>query len=317
MNSNETRQREFDAVIRAYLSHLLVEKGRSKNTVSAYTRDLERYVQFLIPRGRTLTQINAQDVDEFLALCRTGSPQAAALSPTSTARMLASVRGLHRFLLFEGRADSDPTATIKPPKAIKKLPKTLSVAQVQALIESPNTESLDGRRDRAFLEFLYSTGARVSEATDVDIDDLVQLRETGVILLTGKGGKQRIVPVGRYALDAIDQYLSRARPAFAAAGTGTPALFINSRGRRLTRQSAYAIIKKAAERANLADQFEISPHTLRHSFATHLLNGGADVRVVQELLGHASVTTTQIYTHVTQDAMREVYLTAHPRALSK
>lgn len=315
--TQDSLRRETAALQRAYLSHLLVEKGRSRNTVSAYEKDLSRYSTFLETRQLSALAVAPSEIDEFLALCRTDSDMGAALSPTSTARMLASVRGFHRFLVFDNRSTEDPTATIRPPKAQKKLPKTLSVAQVQELLESPNPETLDGLRDRAFLEFLYSTGARVSEATGVDLDELNQLRETGVLVLTGKGNKQRIVPVGHFALNAIDTYLSRARPDYLSQGTGTPALFINSRGRRLTRQSAYAILKRAAERAHLDELFEISPHTLRHSFATHLLNGGADVRVVQELLGHASVTTTQIYTHVTQDAMREVFLTSHPRARHK
>lgn len=309
--------KEFAALKRAYLSHLLVEKGRSHNTVAAYERDLERYAQFLSSSSLSALSVSVHEIDLFLAACRRDSDLGPALSPASTARTLASVRGFHRFLLFENRVTEDPTASIRPPKAAKKLPKTLSVEQVQALIESPNPESPDGLRDRAFLEFLYSTGARVSEATGVDLDEIAQLRETGVLVLTGKGNKQRIVPVGHFALTAIDAYLSRVRPAYLSQGTGTPALFVNSRGRRLSRQSAYAIIKQASDRASLSELFEISPHTLRHSFATHLLNGGADVRVVQELLGHASVTTTQIYTHVTQDAMREVFMTSHPRAHSK
>lgn len=316
MTQNQTSgSHQANRLVASYVNHLIVEKGRSKNTVAAYQRDLDRYLEFCSEAGKELTQISRQDIDTFIIHCRKGGSSRPALSETSTARVLASIRGLHRFLVFENIAETDPTQSVKPPKAPKKLPQTLSPENVLALIDAPNPEDPAGSRDRALLEFLYSTGARITEAVDLDIDDYTQAKESGVIVLTGKGNKQRIAPLGQFALAAIDAYLVRTRPAFATEGTGTPALFLNSKGRRLTRQSAYAIIKSAAKKANLDELYEISPHTLRHSYATHLLNGGADVRVVQELLGHASVTTTQLYTHVTRDAMREVFMTSHPRAV--
>jgi integrase/recombinase XerD len=308
--------REYARHLRTYLDHLLIERGRARNTVSSYERDLTRYGEFLAGAGLTVTSVQRQDVERLLTQVREPAtkPKAPPLSPASVARLLASIRGFHRFLEDERVRNDDPTVGLKPPKAGQRLPKTLTIEHVQQLLEAPDPETPAGMRDRALLELLYSTGARVSEVIDLDVDAMQDVREQSVVRLLGKGNKQRIVPVGTYAQSAIDAYLVRARPVLMERGSGTPALFVNSRGRRLTRQSAYGIIKVSAERCGLANVFDISPHTLRHSFATHLLNGGADVRVVQELLGHASVTTTQIYTHITQDALREVFMTSHPRA---
>lgn len=299
-----------------YLNHLAVEMGRSRNTIDAYRRDLGKYLHLLESWGIELTEVTRADIERILLSVSdpTSKSTQDPLSPTSVARLLASIRGLHRFLHGESLCADDPSAGLKPPKAAKKLPATLSVEQVSQLLSAPSSDTPDGLRDRALLEFLYSTGARVSEAVALDVDALIEVREIGIVRLLGKGSKERVVPVGSFARDAIDAYLVQARPGLASNGVGTPALFVNSRGRRLTRQSAYAVISKAAQRAGLPGDLEISPHTLRHSFATHLLNGGADVRIVQELLGHASVTTTQLYTHVTQDALREVFLSTHPRA---
>ncbi|WP_435300063.1 site-specific tyrosine recombinase XerD [Timonella sp. A28] len=298
-----------------YLNHLIVEKGRSRNTVESYRRDLVRCGRVFSHFGLDPLAATSLNIEQLLTDVRQGSENDSALSETSTARLLASLRGFYRFLCDENIITADPTAGLKPPKSPQRLPKVLSVENVTQLLDAPPADTSSGIRDRAFLEFLYSTGARVTEATSIDIDDILSIKEDGVIRLTGKGRKQRLVPVGRYAQEALDAYLVRVRPIFAQAGTGTPALFLNSRGRRLSRQSAWAIIRSAAQRANVDHLVDVSPHILRHSYATHLLNGGADVRVVQELLGHASVTTTQLYTHVSPDSLREVFMSSHPRAL--
>ena len=300
-----------------YLDHLTVERGLSANTVSAYRRDLRRYTAFLEAAGvRGLGEVAESDVAGFLAALRQGDDDHPPLSATSAARAVVAVRGLHRFALLDGLVSDDVAHEVRPPAPARRLPKAIPVESVVALIEAAAAlEGPRGLRDRALLELLYGTGARISEAVGLAVDDLD--RGQSVVRLAGKGGKQRIVPVGSYALKAVEDYLVRARPALAAAGrTGVRggALFLNARGGSLSRQSAWAILRTAAERAGL--KAEVSPHTLRHSFATHLLDGGADVRVVQELLGHASVTTTQVYTLVTVDRLREVYASSHPRALT-
>ncbi len=250
-------------------------------------------------------------VAEFLASLRAGSAHHSPLSATSAARTVVAVRGLHRFALREGLTVFDPSARVRPPTPARRLPKAISVQEVARLLAAagPGDTALS-LRDQALLELLYGTGARISEIVGLALDDLDRVE--GLVRLDGKGGRQRLVPVGSYALRAVEAYVVRGRPALAVAGRGTPALFLNARGGPLSRQSAWAVLKAAADRAGLT--VEVSPHTLRHSFATHLLDGGADVRVVQELLGHASVTTTQIYTLVTVDRLREVYAGAHPRA---
>jgi integrase/recombinase XerD len=304
-------------VVTGYLDHLTVERGLSANTVSAYRRDLRRYTEFLDAAGvRGLGEVAESDVAGFLAALRQGDDDHPPLSATSAARAVVAVRGLHRFALLDGLVSDDVAHEVRPPAPARRLPKAIPVESVVALIETAAAlEGPRGLRDRALLEVLYGTGARISEAVGLAVDDLD--RGQSVVRLAGKGGKQRIVPVGSYALKAVEDYLVRARPALAAAGrTGVRggALFLNARGGSLSRQSAWAILRTAAERAGL--KAEVSPHTLRHSFATHLLDGGADVRVVQELLGHASVTTTQVYTLVTVDRLREVYASSHPRALT-
>ena len=231
-----------------------------------------------------------------------------------------AVRGFHRFAVRDGLAQADPAAAVKPPPPAKRLPKALSIGEVEAILEAAGAPGTTlALRDRALLEVLYGTGARISEAVGLDVDDIDldadpdTAPEPGTVLLHGKGSKQRLVPLGSYAREALSAYLVRARPELATTGGDRGALFLNARGGRLSRQSAWAVIGRAAERAGIT--VDVSPHTLRHSYATHLLEGGADVRVVQELLGHASVTTTQIYTLVTIDSLREVYAGAHPRAL--
>lgn len=304
-------------MVTGYLDHLVVERGLSANTVAAYRRDLRRYAAFLDSAGvRGLREVAESDVAGFLAALRQGDDDHPPLSATSAARAVVAVRGLHRFALLDGLVPDDVAHEVRPPAPARRLPKAIPIESVVALIEAAGAlEGPRGLRDRALLELLYGTGARISEAVGLAVDDLDRVQS--VVRLAGKGGKQRIVPVGSYALRAVEDYLVRARPALAAAGrTGVRggALFLNARGGSLSRQSAWAILRAAAERAGL--EAEVSPHTLRHSFATHLLDGGADVRVVQELLGHASVTTTQIYTLVTVDRLREVYASSHPRAVT-
>jgi integrase/recombinase XerD len=298
--------------VRTYLDHLSVERGLAANTLSSYRRDLRRYREFLHSRGvADLDAVDEPTVTAFLVALREGDSENPPLSSTSAARTVVAVRGFHKFAVSDGLAATDPASGVRPPQPAKRLPKALPLADVEAILAasgSPGTTL--ALRDHALLEVLYGTGARISEAVGLDVDDLDTVDRT--VLLRGKGGKERIVPVGSYAVSAVGDYLSRARPALVAAGKGTPALFLNARGGRLSRQSAWSVLVKAAERAGVTT--DVSPHTLRHSFATHLLDGGADVRVVQELLGHASVTTTQVYTLVTVDNLREVFATAHPRA---
>ncbi len=296
----------FERLVDAYIRHLTIERGMAKNTIAAYRRDLRRYLSFLEERGiASIDQITEIAVQDFA----TRLVSSHGLSSTSVARVLAGVRGLHKYWLLENLTKADPSATVKPPKAPRRLPKAITITQVEELLNAVSGDDPVSVRDRAILELLYATGARITEVVSLDLDDLV---DPTLLRVLGKGSKERIVPVGRYAQSALEAYLVRTRPLLAVNGKGTPALFLNQRGGRLSRQSAWQIIHDAAETADLPG--EISPHTLRHSFATHLLEGGADVRVVQELLGHSSVATTQIYTLVTVDALREVYATAHPRA---
>lgn len=291
-----------------FLRHVSIERGLSDNTVNAYRRDLGAYLAALSGRGiLTPEGIGGEDVAAFAHALRT-RPEGP-LAPSSLARMLSTVRGFHRFLVDESLVQVDVAAETKPPKLALRLPKAISIEQMESVLAAVGGDDLQSLRDLALLELLYATGARVSEAVALNVDDLV---DGDIVRLFGKGGKQRIVPVGSFARAAIDAYLVRARPAFSVRGTATPALFLGARGQRVSRQNAWLIIRAAAERAHLG--IEISPHTFRHSFATHLLAGGADVRVVQELLGHSSVATTQIYTMVTADTLRDMYTTAHPRA---
>ena len=319
-----------------------MERGLAVHTLAAYRRDLLRYEATLAARGRTVIgEVTTDDVAAFLAGLREGDDDHSPLAASSAGRAVVAVRGLHAFAAAEGLAGSDPASLVHPPASPRKLPRAIGVPEVERLIAAAgggaDGDALRPLRDRALLELLYGTGARISEAVGLDVDDLgflavaagaaeARAGPAGLALagpqappatvrLAGKGGKDRVVPVGRYAREALEAYLVRARPALAAAArqaSASPAVFLNARGGRLTRQGAWGVLKAAADRAGLGG---VSPHTLRHSYATHLLDGGADVRVVQELLGHASVTTTQIYTMVTVDKLREVYSAAHPRAL--
>jgi site-specific recombinase XerD len=352
--------------IGGYLDHLAVERGLAASTLESYRRDLLRYRDTLAGRGKTsMGELTGADIAAFLAGLREGDEQHVPLAASSAGRAVAAVRGLHAFAAAQGLTAADPARQVRPPAPPRRLPKAITVDEVERLLAAagplpgPDSPPAAGSaasavrlRDRALLEFLYGTGARISEAVSLDIDEL-DLAGEGLVRLSGKGGKQRIVPVGSYASQALQAYLVRARPALAAAaarsaapaarapaagqarapaagqararavpqapapagqarGSAAAAVFLNARGGRLTRQGAWLVLHAAADRAGLAS---LSPHTLRHSFATHLLDGGADIRVVQELLGHASVTTTQIYTLVTVDRLREVYAAAHPRAL--
>ncbi|WP_213934270.1 site-specific tyrosine recombinase XerD [Rhodococcus sp. B50] len=297
----------------AYLAHLTVERGVAANTLASYRRDLLRYVEHLTDAHvGDLADVHEHHISDFAAGLRRGDPERnrPALAASSAARALIAVRGLHRFAAAEGQTPVDVARTVKPPAPGRRLPKALTVDQVSAILDAaaPEADGPRDLRDRALLELLYSTGARISEAVGLDVDDIDT--ESRTVLLRGKGGKQRLVPVGRPALGALDAYLVRGRPTLATGRTA--AVFLNARGGRLSRQSAWKVLQTAADRAGV--DVGVSPHTLRHSFATHLLDGGADVRVVQELLGHASVTTTQIYTLVTAGALREVWAQAHPRA---
>ncbi len=293
------------------------------NTLKSYRRDLRRYLAHLADQGiDDVSKVAEPQVSGFLRALREGDDEHAPLSAGSAARTVVAVRGFHRFAVREGLAEDDPSAAVRPPAPAKRLPKALPLSDIERILEAAGAPGTTlALRDRALLEVLYGTGARISEAVGLDVDDLElageaqEAGEPGTALLRGKGGKQRVVPVGSYASAAVEAYLVRGRPELAVVSTGPGAggaLFLNARGGRLSRQSAWTVLVRAAERAGVTA--EVSPHTLRHSFATHLLDGGADVRVVQELLGHASVTTTQVYTLVTVDSLREVYATAHPRA---
>ncbi len=328
------------SALRGYLDHLAVERGVARNTLLSYRRDLQRYLVFLAASGRvSIDEVTTADVSAFLVALRQGGEDHPPLAASSAARAVIAARGWHRFLLAEGTVEVDPARDVRPPTPARRLPKALPVATVTRLLEAAGGDDPRGLRDRALLELLYATGARISEAVGLDVDDIDDLTAiptagaaaASVVRLRGKGSKERLVPVGSYAVAALHAYLVRGRPALAAA-TGSArlsrtgaggAVFLNHRGGRLSRQGAWQVLRDAADRAGIpvgegsgraGASTGVSPHTLRHSFATHLLEGGADVRSVQELLGHASVTTTQIYTLVTVDSLREVYATSHPRA---
>ncbi len=296
-----------------YLRHVAIERGLSANTVDAYRRDLSGYLDLLGRHG--ITTPTAVEVAHVTAYIHDLRDRPEPLSAPSTARMLSSVRGFHRFLLEEGIVDQDVTADARPPKLASRLPKAITVDQMAAILATPSGDDVKSLRDKALLELLYATGARVTEAVDLNVDDIISTEGEGaadIVRLVGKGGKQRVVPLGSYARAALDAYLVRGRPTLSARGTATPALFLGLRGQRMSRQNVWLTIKERTEQTGLG--LTVSPHTFRHSFATHLLEGGADVRVVQELLGHSSVATTQLYTLVTADTLRDMYTSAHPRA---
>ena len=310
---------EIGSLVRRWLDHLDVERGLAPNSLAAYRRDLRRYADHLSSLGRSsLAEVTSADLAAYVGLLHGGDADHAPLATASAARAIVTVRGLHRFAEQEGDVAVDVARELKPPVPAKRLPKALPLDEVEALIEAAGFDGTPiARRDRALLEVLYATGARISEAVALDVDDLAGQLDGGAasVKLHGKGSKDRVVPIGCAALRAAGDYLTAGRPALARDGVRTPALFVNARGGRLSRQSAWSVLRRAAEKAGIERQ--ISPHVLRHSYATHLLDGGADVRVVQELLGHASVTTTQIYTLVTAERLREVYAQSHPRAYDR
>lgn len=289
-----------------YLRYLAVERGVSTNTISAYKRDLRRYTEYMADAGVTkIEDVTASLIEALLVSTAEAKPP---LSASSRARLLSTVRSAHKFWYDEQFAPTNPGVDVIAPKRPKRLPKALSVQEIQTILESVDGDDPVSIRDRAFLEFLYGTGARISEAVTLPLDAVT---DTDMVRLLGKGNKERIVPLGSYAKSALEAYIVRVRPGLAAKGVPGGTLFLNRRGMPMSRQSGWNIVRRAAERAHITKP--ISPHTFRHSFATHLLNGGADIRIVQELLGHSSVTTTQMYTLVTKDSLREVYRTTHPR----
>ncbi len=303
----------LDRATQAWFTHLHVERGRAVNTLLSYRRDIGRYLAFLGALNITQPeQIAEREVLDFLIELRTGNGERPPLSTASAARTLIAVRGLHAFWLLEGLSSRDPAARVAPPTPAKRLPKAVSPDIVLRLIQATEQQNpLLTARDRALLEVLYGSGARISETTALNLEDLDL--DSGALRLFGKGRKERIVPLGSFAQQALRHYLTTARPDFVRPGARVePAVFLNTLGRRLSRQSAWSVIQAAATRAEITEH--LSPHTLRHSYATHLMDGGADIRVVQELLGHACVTTTQIYTMVTAERLREIYAAAHPRA---
>ncbi len=298
-------------LIDEFLTSLRFEKGLADNTIAAYRRDLAVWSRFCLARAIAPERASSEELTDYLEHLRSRSAGGGSYSPASVARMLVSLRSFHRFLVREGYSEVDPTAKLGSPKRPKSIPKAIPLDDVERLLELPSSDGL-GRRDRAILECLYGAGLRISELVNLDIDD-VDLDEGSVLVRTGKGGRSRRVPVGRAARGAIGDYLTTVRPSLAGkSASGAGALFLNARGGRLSRQGCWKILRRYAETAGLEDR--VSPHTLRHSFATHMLDAGADIRVVQDLLGHASLATTQVYTLVSDSKLREVYLTSHPRA---
>ena len=302
----------FEAARSSYLDQLRIERGLSSNSISAYSRDLGKFSEFLTNSKRNFADLSTQDLTDFEVWLKSRR-----LALSSINRTLSAVKGFYKYAQLEFGI-SNPTLEIVSGKISRKLPKALSVDEITKLIESAKREGNPiSLRDFAILELLYSSGARVSEIVGVNTAD-ISISQTSdgdvtVLKLRGKGSKERIVPLGKFAVAALEDYFTRTRPSLASKNSKSePALFLNSRGKRLSRQSAWQIVLDAAVATGL--EGKVSPHVFRHSYATHLLDGGADIRVVQELLGHSSVTTTQIYTLITIDKVRESYSTAHPRA---
>ena len=299
------------SAISDYLNFAAIEKGLSKNTIEAYRRDLMKFNNFLISAELSILEADSKMLDDFLGWLRGANGSHSRGSESSNSRTIVTVRNLYKFIASNNHT-VNPVKDYSPPKIPKRLPKALKVAEVMALIEAAKFgEDVISVRNSALIEVLYATGARVSEVVNLEISNVAEIANTMTLKLSGKGGKERVVPIGIYARNSLDQYLTLSRPNLLRKKSN-PSLFLNSRGDTLSRQSAWEIIATLAERANV--ETRVTPHAIRHSFATHLLDGGADIRVVQELLGHSSVTTTQIYTLVTIDKLRESYATAHPRA---
>lgn len=290
-----------------FIHFLMVEKGLAENTIVSYERDLKRYLQYIqqVEQLQKLNDISRLHIVQFLSFIKKEGKSAKTI-----ARHIASIRSFHQFLLREKVVDQDPTVHIETPQQERSLPKVLSFKEVETLLNTPNTSTHFGVRDRAMLELLYATGIRVSELINLDLEN-VHLT-MGFVRCIGKGNKERIIPIGKIATTAIETYIYESRSKLRNVKHKTDALFLNHHGQRLTRQGFWKIIKKLASEAKI--EKELTPHTLRHSFATHLLENGADLRAVQEMLGHADISTTQIYTHVTKTRLKDVYTKYHPRA---
>jgi len=303
---------QFEAALSSYLDHLRIERGLSPNSVNSYSRDIKRWNDYLVNAGMSYERVSSENVLDFERFLKTSK-----LAASSINRAVSSLKGFYKYLNLEYTI-TNPTSDIEALKVPRKLPKALTISEITSLIDSAHrTDDPISLRDKAILELLYSSGARVSEIVGINFADLTKSsledQEITTLKLRGKGSKERIVPIGKYAVVALEDYFVRTRPALAEKSSkAQPALFLNQRGERISRQSIWNIVTEAAEATGLSGR--VSPHVFRHSYATHLLDGGADVRVVQELLGHASVTTTQIYTLVTIDRVRESYSAAHPRA---
>jgi integrase/recombinase XerD len=302
----------FEHLMLDFLAYLEFERGLSRNTLEAYRSDLLQFGRFLRERGSDALTTNGAEVSEFLTdLARGEGDERKPASPATLHRKAACLRSFYRHLRREGLLDHDPTAALSSPRRGKRLPEVLSRGEVQSLLAQPNGSDPASLRDRALLELMYACGLRASEVIGLDVGD-IDLDE-GLLRARGKGSKERVVPVGRAAIAALRTYLARGRPALVRLAPER-ALFVNFRGQSLTRQGLYKIVRRHAASAGLADR--MSPHTLRHTFATHLLSGGCDLRSVQEMLGHADVATTQLYTHLSSERLKEVYFRAHPRATS-
>jgi integrase/recombinase XerD len=296
---------KFQKYLRSYLEYLRLEKNAAANTVDSYRLDLERYLQYLdAHRIRSLDAIRDKHVSSFLSLLREMG-----LASRSIARNFSAVKGFHRFLVRDGLTDGDPTENIDTPKRSRTLPDVLNQDEVEAILNQPDTAQRLGIRDKAMLETLYATGMRVSELialTRLNIDV-----QEGIVRVFGKGSKERLVPVGRVAREWITRYVNEVRPLLAAKGAGRDVLFLNARGTPMTRMAVWNIVRAYTRKAGIKK--DVHPHTFRHSFATHLLEGGADLRAVQEMLGHADISTTQIYTHIDREFLKEVHKSFHPR----
>jgi len=296
-----------------FFNYLSIEKGLASNTITAYRHDLERFFHYLSINQLEFDQIKVDDLSLYVAWLRGMGNTEFKIGQSSIARNVISLRSYYNYLAKEHKLNN-PAANFKPPKIAKRLPKALSIEQILSILNIAG-DDLISLRDKAMLELLYSTGARVSELINLNALDISTTSSNGgvstTVKLKGKGGKERVVPIGSFAVKAVNDYLTRSRPALLKVSTQR-SLFLNQRGGRLSRQSAWNVVAASAKRVGLTEQ--VTPHSMRHSFATHLLDGGADIRVVQELLGHASVTTTQIYTLITIDKLRESYASAHPRS---
>ncbi|WP_203361837.1 site-specific tyrosine recombinase XerD [Bacillus sp. REN10] len=290
-----------------FIHYMVVEKGLAKNTISAYERDLKHYLLYLekVEQVASLNDVTRVHIVQFLNELKTEGK-----SSKTIARHVASIRSFHQFLLREKAVEQDPSVHIETPQIEKKLPQVLSLSEVEALMEAPDISTPFGLRDQAMLELLYATGIRVSELTSLNLEDIHLTM--GFVRCFGKGNKERIIPIGKTAIGVLEAYLENGRPKLQSAKHTTEALFLNHHGKRLTRQGFWKILKTLTQKSNI--QKDLTPHTLRHSFATHLLENGADLRAVQEMLGHADISTTQIYTHVTKTRMKDVYTQFHPRA---